>query len=234
MRTKKYRLWAAALVVTVTGFTACLKSDDVTPPRPQANYIFLNASTYAPGIDVYQAGSKLYNTSFKLGQFADHYTYKGYQEFIFKKGGVDSTLGTITDVFDSLQIYTIVMYGETPQFRVVRNDFTNADNSKINFRFYQLSPNSGPVDLYLDGKKIDSARNYDGGSLRSGFTALNPAGIGTSRLTVKVAGKDSILAETTSPNWSMQTGTVHTIYYVGLRGATGDNAPKVNNVLSYF
>lgn len=234
MRTKKYRLWAAALVVTVTGFTACLKSDDVTPPRPQANYIFLNASTYAPGIDIFHNGTKLTSTPFKIGSFSDYYTYRGMQDFTFKKGGADSTLGSIVNDFDSLQIYTIVMYGETPQFRVVRNDFTNADNSKINFRFYQLSPNSGPVDLYLDGKKIDSARNYDGGSLRSGFTALAPTGIGTSRLTVKVAGKDSILAETTSPKWVIQTGSVYTIYYIGLRGATGDNAPAVNNVLSYF
>lgn len=235
MRTKKYRLWAAAaLALTVTGFSACLKSDNPAPSRPKANYVFLNASTFAPGIDIYHNGTKLTSTPFKIGQYSDYYTYRGTQDFTFKKGGADSTLGSIVATFDSLQIYTVVMFGEQPQFRAVRNDFTNADGSKINIRFYQLSPNSGPVDLYLDGKKIDSSHYYDGSSLRSDFTALNPGSYGTSKLTVKVAGKDSTLAETTSPKWSFQTGGVYTIYYIGLKGATGDNAPAVNNVVSYF
>jgi len=236
MRTKKYRLWAAAaLALTVTGFSACLKSDNPAPSRPKVNYVFLNASTFAPGIDIYNNGTKLTTTApFKLGQYSDYYTYRGTQDFTFKKGGADSTLGSIVAAFDSLQIYTIVMYGQQPQFRAVRNDFTNADGSKVNVRFYQLSPNSGPVDFYLDGKKVDSSHYYDAGQLRSDFTALSPNGISSSKLTVKVAGKDSVLAETTSPKWSFQTGGVYTIYYIGLRGVSGDNAPQVNNVISYF
>ena len=115
MRTKKYRLWAAAaLALTVTGFSACLKSDNPAPSRAKVNYVFLNASTFAPGIDIYNNGTKLTSTPFKIGQYSDYYTYRGTQDFTFKKGGADSTLGSIVATFDSLQIYTIVMLGEQP------------------------------------------------------------------------------------------------------------------------
>ncbi|GAA0545395.1 DUF4397 domain-containing protein [Chitinophaga japonensis] len=234
MRTKKYRLWAAALAVTVTGFTACLKSDDnVTPQRPQAAYVFLNASTYSAGVDIFHNSTKLTNNGpFKFGAIDDYYTYGGTQEFVFKAGGKDSTVGSILANFDSTKYYTMVIYGENPQVRAVENDFTNASNTKVNYRFYQLSPSEGAVDLFIDGKKVDSMRSYDGGALRSGFMQLDP--VGTSRLTVKAAGTDSVLAENTSPLYPLQTGGVFTIYYTGLKGTTGDYKPTVNTVISYF
>jgi len=235
MRTKKYRLWAAALAVTVTGFTACLKSDDPEPQRPQAAYLFLNASTYSAGVDIFHNSAKLTNNgAFKFGAIDDYYTYRGTQEFVFKAGGKDSTVGSIVAQFDSLKYYTMVIYGEEPQVRVLENDFSNASNTKINYRFYQLSPNSGAVDLYIDGKKVDSMRTYDGGNLRTGFLQLDPNTVATSRLTVKAAGTDSVLAENTSPFSPLQTAGVFTIYYAGLKGTTGDYKPTVNSVISYF
>jgi hypothetical protein len=234
MRTKKNRLWAAAaLILTVTGFSACLKSDDVTPQRPRANILFINAFA-GTGLDVMDGSTKLNSNAFKLGSLLLHQPYKGTYEFVFKKAGADSTVATTGFItYDSLAYYSLTVYGQQPvRVRPLKDDFTGLTNDKINYRFFHLSPNTPAVDLYLNETKIDSNVVYEGG-FRNTFTGLTSS-LYNPKLVIKLAGTDSVLVSNTTPNFAVQAGGVYTFMLTGLKDNTGDNKLSINNTLSYY
>jgi hypothetical protein len=236
MRTKKYRLLAAAaLVVIVTGFSACLKSDNPEPQRPWANVLFVNAFV-GPDLDVSNAGTKLNNEAFGLGDLMLKQPYRGVYDFTYKKYNADSLIASTGPItIDSLAYYTMVVYGQQPvRVRALRDDFTGLTNDKINFRFFHLSPNTPAVDLYLNDTKIDSNVVYESG-IRPTFSALTSS-LYNPRLSVKLAGTNTEVATTNSSdlNVGVQPGGVYTFFLTGLTGATGAQQLKVNNAPSYY
>lgn len=234
MRTKKNRLWAAAaLILTVTGFSACLKSDDVKPQRSRANILFINAFN-GTSMDVTDNGTKLNSQAFKLGSLLLHQPYRGTYNFLFKKMGGDSTIASTDYIsYDSLAYYSIVVYGTQPaRVRALRDDFTGATTDKINYRFFHLSPNTPAVDLYLNDTKIDSNVVYESG-MRNTFTALTSS-LYNPKLVVKLAGTTTVVAENSSPNFSVQPGSVYTFLLTGLKDNTGDLKLTINNTVSYY
>jgi len=225
MRTKKYRLWAiAALVVTVTGFTACLKSDPAQPQRPQAYFWFIGAYSTSLTLDVFDNGTKLNSTALAFDFVAPYSTVGGPHVFTFKKNGADSTIAENTNLYDSLQSYTLVLHGDaTTGARLTRitDDYSATSTSKVNYRFYNLSPSVGPVDLFINDTKLTSNVNYAGqGGFYSAFTTTDATGSGNVSIKVKAAGKDSVIAQ--KDNVPLSVGYPYTIYLKGEKNAPTD------------
>jgi len=221
MLTKKNRVWAmAAVVVAVTGFSACLKTPDPGPPaRPVASVVVLNASTFGAGFDLYDNGEKVNEakTVLELGFTSPYRAFRGAHVFTFKKAGADSTVGTTNIMLDSLSYYSVLAYGQSPVKVIsLTEDVSNVKDNKVYYRFFHLSPNTGPVDVYVDNKKIDSNRVYEDRFPR-GFTALelNSA----SEVIVKEAGKDVVLTRASNSTLKvpLSQGRVYTIYIAGLK-----------------
>jgi hypothetical protein len=229
MGTKKNRLWAGlALVVAVMGFTACLKTEN-TPPDLNWTYIyFINGVTSVPSIDIFEGSQKL-NTQgpFNMGTSTNPYqTRPGFLTFAAKKSGADSAIASVTSNYDSSKRKTIIFYDRAPQGGAYyeipeENTCSNCETGKLNFRFFNLSPNSPEVDLYIDNKKIDSS--VTPGSFNPTFKQTDMMGSGAIR--VKITGKDSTLAEVNTTG--IGQGGAYTIYFTGLKGNTGDRKPTI-------
>ena len=238
MRTKKYRLLAAAAaLIAITGFSACLKDNNVTPQRYPANILFVNAFL-GTNMDVYDDTQKLNTKIFSLtDNLLLHQPYTGYYSFTFKKTGADSVVASTTAFrYDSTSYYTILIYGDSTHAYVapMQDDFENAKTDRINIRFFHLSPNTPAVDLYLGDTKVDSNVVFRGG-VRDDFSALNLQ-LNNPKLVVKLAGTSTVVAQNDNPKFPISVGNVYTIMLTGFsnRSVTDDKRLKVDNTVSYY
>ncbi|UPK68632.1 DUF4397 domain-containing protein [Chitinophaga filiformis] len=238
MTTKKTRVWAiAALVTVVTSFSACLKSDTVTPQRDRAAVAIINGILTGGDLDFYDNTTKVNNGALSIGFYYIGYPiYGGVRTFAFKKSGQTTDYVAVTSLYDSLTYNTVIAYGDStaPQMRSIKDDFTGATQTAVNIRFFHLSPTTGAVDLYIDDVKVDSNRTYVGtGGLRTVFTPLSK-GVFTNNIKIKEAGTTTVLAENSSPNYSFSSGSVYTIYLVGSKNYTDKRKLAVNNIRSLY
>jgi hypothetical protein len=238
MTTKKTRVWAiAALVTVVTGLSACLKSDNVTPQRDRAAVAIINGIVSGADLDFYDNTTKVNQSALSIGfAYVGYPIFAGIRTFSFKKVGTTTDYAAVTAMYDSLNYYTLVAYGDStaPQMRSIKDDFTGAKETAVNIRFFHLSPNAGPVDVYIDNVKVDSNRTYVGDSgFRTAFSPLTKS-VFTNNIKIKVAGKDSVLTENTSPSASFSSGRVYTITLIGSKGATDKKKLTVNSLYSLY
>lgn len=233
------RIWAvAALIAMVTGFSACLKTEDVKPSRPVAAFTLIQGIPTTAFLDFYDNSVKEADT-LKLG-FAgyNHQGYRGLHLFELKRSGTSTTVVNTSPTieYDSLNFYTLVAYGDStnPGFRVIKDDFTGLTTGALNIRFMHLAPSISAVDVYLGNTKVDSNRVYEGGSMRTTFTGLTTVS-GASSITIKKAGSDSVYATASATSVSMSVGNVYTIFFTGIKGDSSSILkPKVYYVPSYY
>ncbi|MCF6404768.1 DUF4397 domain-containing protein [Chitinophaga filiformis] len=238
MTTKKTRVWAmAALVTVVTSFSACLKSDNVTPQRDRAAVAIINGILTSGDLDFYDNSTKVNNGALSIGfTFIGYPIYGGIRTFAFKKAGQTTDYAAVTSLYDSLTYNTVVAYGDSaaPQMRSIKDDFTGATQTAVNIRFFHLSPTTGAVDLYIDDVKVDSNRTYVGTSgFRTAFTPLTK-GVFTNNIKIKEAGTNTVLVENSSPSNSFSSGSVYTIYLIGSKNYTDKRKLAVNNIRSLY
>ena len=241
MATKTNRLWAiVALVVMVTSFSACLKDVDTTPSRPIAAFSIINGIVSSTAVDFFDnTTAKPTASNLALG-FGDnsYLVYGGVHQFSFTKTGtLTPALATVTSQFDSLNYFTLVTYGDSSHaaVRAIKDDFSTASTSKLNIRFFNLSPNSPNVDLYIGDVKVDSNVAYIGnGAISTAFKALSTIGSASS-LKVKLTGSSGAtlpIAQNTTAD--LVSGQVYTIYLSGMKDSSGPLKPQLKYIKSYY
>jgi hypothetical protein len=235
MATKTIRSWAiVALVVIGTSLTACLKSGDTTPSRPVGLVAIINGIASSTSLDLYDNDTKVQVNPMPLGFGGIAYPiYAGYHTFKFTKTGTTVPLATSTEPYDSLRYYTVIGFGDSTSaaVKVIKDDFTGATEGKLNLRFFNLSPNSDPVDFYIGDVKVDSNAVYVGNAnVSTAFKTMTTVSAG-STIRVKEAGGTLVLAETTTAN--LKQGAVYTIYLAGLKN-TPTAKLTVGYVQSYY
>ena len=238
MTTTKIRVWALlALVTLVTGLSSCLKTDPVTPSRPQAGVSIINGILTASPMDFYDNSQKVNQNPLTTGfLFSGYVIYGGVRTFGFKKAGQSDDYAKVAFVFDSLTYNTVIAYGDStaPIMRAVEDDFTTAKENFVNFRFFHLSPTIPAVDLYLDNQKVDSNRVYVGNG-GFDFSFKQPKNsLFSNNIKVKLAGTDSVLIENTSPTLSFTPNKVYTIVLSGDKSLTDVRKLRVNNMYSLY
>ena len=168
MKTNILRAFLAITAVTSV-LCSCLKSPD-TPPAPDPAYLsIMHLAPTGPSLDVFFNDTKASNTPFGPGYVTVAYNPidKGSFSIKFKKAGVDSVVADVGPAqYDSLSYYTIFIYnlvtdGPLRALRI-RDDFTEVSSNltKPYYRFFHGSPNTGPVDLYIDTIKVQSGRGH--------------------------------------------------------------------------
>lgn len=227
MVTKKNRIWAMlALVVAFAGLSSCLKNN-TTPQKPYTTLWFIGGvpTTYAADIYINDAKAAS-NFGYAI---AGGFTYENPGSFRvdFKKAGGDSLLATTTGIYDTLDYHTHILYGQSPIDVYTIDEaytFDELSTEKSNVRFFNLSPDLGPVDFYINDTKVSSSRqNMD--FLGGVYDSFVPTDAGTVTVRAKAAGTDTEIAVKTDVQ--LGRGYPHTLFLVGLEGNTGDFKPKI-------
>ena len=170
--------------------------------------------------------TKVSNNAFAPGNSTLAYNAvdRGAFSVKFKKESSDSVVATVPLAqYDSLHFYTIFVYNlqtDGPAEAVrIEDDFSNLLSGKPFYRFFHASPNTGPVDLYLDNVKIESGRLPSGNTTSASFKEIAGTASAYHNLEVKLADTDSTIASL--PNTELLLGNGYTFYLRGLRGGTG-------------
>lgn len=228
MVTKMSRLWtlAALTVVAATGFTSCLKNSDPQPQQPVTYVAFVNSLGTEYGVDIFMDAKKINSDQFKYGA-ADGalFTPKNYK-IDFKKFGTEVLLASESAPFDTSRYTTLILHGDGSHADVHRilETWSNAATDRANVRFFNLVPNSGPVDLYIGETRVWGGRQYE--DFMSGqydqFTANN---LGTFNIVAKGPGGDTLAIKEVS---LAARGGFYNIMYQGIDSVTtGDLKPKI-------
>jgi hypothetical protein len=240
MLIKKNRVWAVvALLAAVTGFSSCLKNDsNVTPTRPQAQNRFMNLSTSTVPATFYDNDVKVSDSIIDFNFYSRYAVYGGAHKFELRKQGGDSVIVNNISTYDSTGYYTFLMYDNPVKAIAIPTSTENYDQTKIGIRFLNLSPDAGPVDVYIGSEKIDSNRTYmSTGELMSAstFKLFSSFSINNT-VTIKAAGTDDVLANSTDlPVTSFTQGNFYTIYLAGLKAhPSGSDKLLVNAFYSLY
>lgn len=227
----------AALLAMVTGFTACLKTENTTPSRPVAAFVVINGISSAAKLDFYDNSTKV-KDSISTGFAGYNYqAYGGTHIFDLKRYATATTVvSTSAATYDSLTYYTLVAFGDStsPVFYPIKDDFSGANSSNLNIRVWNLSSNIGPVDVYLNATKVDSNVTFSMARPSSVYKALTTVSNATS-ITVKKAGTSTVVAINNGSTTNLSTGGVYTIFLTGNEGSTsGSLAPYVGYIKNYY
>lgn len=218
-----------AIVIIIIVLSGCLKSPDNTPPPANLNtYIsIMHLAPTAPSLDVYFDDDKVSNNPFAPGNVTPVYNGvdKGSFSIKFKKVTIDSLVAQVPVAeYDSMKYYTIFIYnlqanGPANAVRI-QDDFSNvlANLTKPYYRFFHGSPNTGPVDLYIDNVKVEHGRTNADNTQQEILNKFVGTTTGSHVIQVKRVGTDTVIA---SLNFvDLQAGNAYTFYLKGLEGGT--------------
>ena len=223
--------WSLALTAISMTTTGCLKSEDPQPPGPPQTYIsVMHLAPTAPAVDVFFDNTKVSNVPFAPNSTTLAYNGvdKGVYTMKFKKAGADSLVAEVPQLlYDSLNYYTIFIYnlsanGPAQALRI-EDDFSEfqADRTKLYYRFFHGSPNTGPVDIFIDDVRVASFRTPADNTTNATLNNFVATTSSANSIKVKIAGADSVIASVS--NAALQVGNAYTFYLKGLDGGTGDN-----------
>jgi Domain of unknown function (DUF4397) len=184
--------------------------------------IIMNQAPYGPACDMY-LNDTLVSPSGGIppGEFSEKYgsIIPGTYNITFDKAGTDSLLAAIpaTQLVNG-GFYTLFLYNSTPgggpiSAAKITDDFSTLSQTNANYRFFNLSPDASPVDVYLNGTVVQSGRttaDNTANAVLNNFQTVAPA---IYTVEVKSTTTDSVLATLTGQN--LTAGNAFTIFLSG-------------------
>jgi hypothetical protein len=233
---KNVFLFLGALSFLTVLLSGCLKSTQTSSTPPRTFLSLMHLAPRAPAVEVYfNNNSKPASSPINPGTVAS--TYSGLDpamySITFKKAGSDSLMASIpTNLYDTSRYYTLLVYNsDSTHVNAVRivDDFSVMTNmQKAYYRFFHMSPDIGPVDIYFDNTLIESGREYADNTLSTSFNTFLPANPNTYNVVVKKAGTDTVVTQTYSV--FMGASYAYTLFLKGIPGQTGNTALKLDYV----
>ncbi len=166
---------AVGLLALLAGFVLARPTQASAHYNGNAYVRVLHASPAAGPVDVYVDGAKLLK-NFKFGSITDYVTVSAGKHRIQvtvtgaprKDAVIDVTVKLKAGVY-----YTAAAIGTKDSgFSIAAFVDDNSDiQSKARIRVYHLSPNAGPVDVSVGGKKVISHLTYTNAS---GYLTVDP------------------------------------------------------------
>lgn len=219
-------LLATGLLGMMT-LSACLKTSNSSTQTVWTYSTIINAYPDSTGMVFYDGGTKVDTTRFPLGFWSVLRDVPTTHSYNFRNYKTDSVVCSITagTSFDSLTYHTLIAYGNKTtggKFLNLEESFDNTRADSANIRFYNLCDSTGPVDIYINTKKVFSNRDY---TPRTGFFSTWTTFPGSTNATVEVkpAGKDSLICKSTI---NLYTANVYQLVLAGYLHGVGKE--KVN------
>ncbi len=219
-RTGFFLSWIAGLSLVIAGFGSCIKSDNSASATitPKTYVSVLHMAPYAPPVEIYLNDTKsseqiLADTYFSVYSQLNPGSY----DIKFKKAGADSLVAEIpASHYDSLNFYTLLLYNDShtsTKAVTIPDDFSNVTGTTSFYRFFNLNPDAGSVDVYFSNTMVQNARTPADNVTNHTYNRFQSYAPGYYSIVVKAASSDSVVASATSI--SMQPGNVYTIMIKG-------------------
>jgi hypothetical protein len=206
---------------TLAGW-GCGKTGATSTSTAISYAIIMNQAPYGPACDMY-LNDTLVTPSGGIppGEFSEKYgsIIPGTYNITFDKAGTDSLLAAIpaTPLVNG-GFYTLFLYNSTPgggpiSAAKITDDFSTLSQTNANYRFFNLSPDASPVDVYLNGTVVQSGRttaDNTANTVLNNFQTVAPA---IYTVEVKSTTTDSVLATLTGQN--LTAGNAFTIFLSG-------------------
>lgn len=228
--------WGLVLALSTITLSGCLKSSTTEPEKLTYLYLMHMAPT-APAVDLYFNAQKASNNSISYNAVSGSYAgvKPGTFEVSYKKGGGDSIVAVVpTAIYDTLRPYTLLLYSDVAgngRATKIYDNVNDVSNDKANYRFWHLANDVDEVDFYIGNTKVDAGRSLAdnvGGTFYNTFEQSEP---GTYKLSVKKAGTEEVLAESSEAN--LVRGGVYTIFLKGQKAGTGAKELQVGVVRNF-
>lgn len=226
--------WSLATIAVAGVLSSCVKGGDGPPPEPRTYLSIMHLAPTAPSVDVYFDNTKVSNVPFVPGNVTAQYNPvdKGIYSIRFKKASVDSLVADVgQEKYDSLTYYTVLLYnlitdGPVRAIRI-KDDYSEVASNltKPYYRFFHTSPNTGPVDLYIDTIKIQSGRVHADNAANVTLNKFVSTLPDVHKIELREAGTSTVLASL--DNVLLQGGHAYTFYLLGLSGGTGGKELKL-------
>lgn len=219
---KNVFLFLGALSFLTVLLSGCLKETKSSSNPPRTYISLLHLAPRAPSVTVWFNNEQA-SSAIAPGTVSLSYSPLDPKMFSisFKKAGSDSVVASIpSDIYDTLEYHTLLLYNydstHVRAAQIVDNFKVMTDPQKTYFRFFHMSPDIGPVDLYFDNTLIESGRQYADNTMSNTFNQFLPANPNTYNVVVKKAGTDSVLAQTYSV--PMGANFAYTLFLKGIPG----------------
>lgn len=221
--------WGLVLILSTTFLSSCLKSSTSQPEK--LTYLYLmHMATTAPAVDLYFGTEKASKNSIGFNTISGSYTGIRPATFdvTYKKGGGDSVVAIVpTAVYDTSMPYTLLLYSdETGEGQATRifDNVEGLSTEKVNFRFWHLAHDIGPVDITIGTNLVDEGRTLaDNVGVNAYNRFNNQIDAGTYTITVKETGTETLVAELKDVD--LLKGASYTIFLKG--SATGIDTKKI-------
>jgi hypothetical protein len=215
----------AGLVLLTTSFSSCLKSTNSssTANTPKTYISVLNLAPYAPAVDVLFNGTSATQNIIPDTYFASYSQVNpGTYDIKFKKSGSDSLVAEIPAYkYDSLNFYTLLLYNtshDSTKAVTIADNFSNVTSTYSYYRFFNMNPDLGGVDLYLSNTLAQGNRKPADNVNAATYNYFQGIQPGYYSVLVKAAGKDSLITSATSVDLS--AGNVYTFMLSGKGSAS--------------
>jgi hypothetical protein len=209
----KYKLIIIALIVAI-GFLSCKKNPEKLIDLSGLSIV--NASPSKENLDVYVDNTKVTAADFTFGTKIDYLTaYSGRRIMTIKQKGTDKTLITEPFILEPQYGYSLFIVDKFPDVKLMLlpDNLTKPPKGKASVRFANLSPDSDPLTLSVDGSPAIitnlSFKNYSDAI----FVDYG------NNITFQVREHVTAKLAASLPNIKIEEGKIYTIYVSGLKSA---------------
>lgn len=212
----KYKLIIIALFVAI-GFLSCKK--DPEKLIDLSGLSIVNASPSKENLDVYVDNTKVTFTDFTFGSKIDYLTaYSGRRIMTIKQKGTDKTLITEPFILEPQYGYSLFIVDKFPgvKLMLLPDNLTKPPKGKASVRFANLSPDSDPLTLSVEG----SPALITNLSFKNHSDAIF-VDYGNS-ITFQVREHFTAKLVASLPNIKIEEGKIYTIYVSGLKSTNDD------------
>jgi hypothetical protein len=219
-----FSLVSLVCLSSLTLLNSCLKQNDNTQQQPSSLVSILQASPGAAGMDLYFNQDKI--TTQPLP-----YTGNGSNPFPagnYKISFVNSTSGdTLVQHRDSIeagQFYSVIVYDTASKMKLMffKDQFNfSQDQSSMYLRFLQLSPDAGPVDVYVGTTKTYSQRTFADNVIDPTRGVFAPLAQDNYSFTAVSSSTGDTLGQLS--NIGLSAGRAYTLFLRGLASHTQDS-----------
>jgi len=208
-------VWVLSLLLT-----SCIKTDNSSnyTPATTALLSFIQASPDEPPLDFFIGNSKVNPAALNYGNSISYFTVSSGQiplNFINETTGSPILSGTITLNQNAAYSLFLANKSTSPEIVLLTDTITMPAGGNASIRFINLSPDSPPVSLAVQGttQPLTAAEPY------KGYTSFFPIKAKTSYTFEVLQGTtNTVLA--TLPNFALINGGVYTIWFNGLVAST--------------
>lgn len=217
------------LVFCLVVLSSCDKDDD----RGPAKVMVLHASPNAGVVTVQVNGNSLVPTLAYMASSAYNAVSAGTNNIKTAAVGNSNDLINVNVPLNASTSYSLIISDSVSKIKasVVADNLTPPAAGKAHVRFFQLSPNTGAVNVAIRGSDttLIANRSFNDQATNGTIANFTPVAAGNKYLEVRTVTPSGVIASL--PTLPLQAGKIYTVFLSGFAGGVGTQALRVQMVV---